>query len=220
MKALIADDHALIRDGIRLVLNRVLGDAEFLEADNFADTREILATHPDLDLLVMDLFMPGVMDPRAVSVIRNGAPTVPIIVLSMSEDPQHMRECLKSGANGYIPKSSRNTILYYAIKLVMEGGVYVPPEMLDVADGTANNQTGGNLTSADSGLTDRQTQVLTLMAQGRTNKEIARLLDISDNTVKTHTTTIFRQLGVNNRTQAVNHALLHRLVLVEAPGCS
>jgi DNA-binding NarL/FixJ family response regulator len=212
MKVLIADDHNLIREGIKLLLNRLWESADVLEADNFDDARKIVAANTDLDLIIMDLFMPGMMGPQGVSIIRNSAPVVPVIVLSMSEDPEHMRDALKFGANGYIPKSSKNSILSNAINLVLEGGIYIPPEMLSEIVDTGKPDTAADKNSKKPALTERQMEVLNLMAQGRTNKDIARILDISDATVKSHTTTIFRQLGANNRTQAVHYAQQLKLI--------
>ena len=206
MKALIADDHNLIREGIKLVLNRLMGSVDIMEADNFDDTHNIVTANTDLDLIVMDLFMPGMSGTQGVSIVRNTAPVSPIIVLSMSEDTNHMREALNYGANGYIPKSSKSSILTNAINLVLGGGIYIPPEMLDTLSDTGSND------DKKPQLTKRQTEVLNLIAQGRTNKEIARILDISDATVKSHTMTIFRQLGAENRTQAVHHAQQFNLI--------
>jgi DNA-binding NarL/FixJ family response regulator len=217
VKALIADDHNLIREGIKLILNRLRKSVDILEADNFDDARKIVAANVDLDLIIMDLFMPGMMGPQGVSIIRNSAPVVPVIVLSMSEDPEHMRDSLKFGANGYVSKTSKNSILSNAINLVLEGGIYIPPEMLGAITDTGRYFTAADNNSKKPSLTDRQMEVLKLMAQGRTNKDIARLLDISDTTVKSHITTIFRQLDANNRTQAVHYAQQFKLINNDRP---
>jgi DNA-binding NarL/FixJ family response regulator len=212
MKALIADDHNLIIEGIKLILNRLLDSIDILEAENFEDTHKIVHENTDLDLIVMDIFMPGITGPQGVSIIRNSAPTVPIVVLSMSENTEHMRDCLKFGANGYIPKSSSNNIMSNAISLIMEGGIYIPPEMLDVITHGDNHGAEVATNKKKATITERQMDVLTLLAEGKTNKEIARILKISDTTVKTHTMTIFRQLGAENRTQAVHLALQLKLL--------
>ena len=212
MKALIADDHSLIRDGIKLILKRLLESVDILEAENFDDAHKIVETNSDLDLITLDLFMPGMAGPQSVSIIRHSAPVVPIIVLSMSEDPGHMRDVLKLGANGYIPKTSPNSILSNAIRLVLDGGIYVPPEMLNDVPDAGKNEKTIEVNKQKPALTERQLEILNLVAQGKTNKEIARILDIADTTVKSHTTTIFRQLGADNRTQAVHHALQLNLI--------
>ncbi len=212
MKVLIADDHNLIREGIKLILNRLLASVDIMEADNFDDTHKIVVANADLDLIIMDLFMPGITGPQGVSIIRNSAPVVPVIVLSMSEDPEHMRDTLKYGANGYITKSSNNGIMTNAINLVLEGGIYIPPEMLDVVSKPAIRDLSGGENCKKPVLTERQMEVLKLMAEGGTNKDIARTMGISDATVKSHTTTIFRRLGADNRTQAVHYALRFKLI--------
>lgn len=215
MKTLIADDHNLIREGIKLILNRLHESVDIMEAGNFDGAHKIVAENADLDLIIMDLFMPGMTGPQGVSIIRNCAPAVPIIVLSMSEDPGHMRDALKFGANGYIPKSSKNGILTNAINLVLDGGIYIPPEMLDTITSTGEDHTAADTINRKPPLTRRQLEVLNLMAQGKTNKDIARILDISDTTVKSHTMTIFRQLNAENRTQAVHYALQLKLISTE-----
>lgn len=217
MKVLLADDHNLIREGIKLILNRLLESVDILEADNFDDTHKIVTENTDLDLIIMDLFMPGMTGPRGVSTIRNSAPVVPVIVLSMSEDPKHMRDALKFGANGYIPKSSKNSVIINAINLVLEGSIYIPPEMLGVITDTGKYDAAADKPGKKPALTERQMEVLNLLAQGRTNKDIARILNISDTTVKSHTTAIFRKLGAENRTQAVHLALQFKLIFTDKP---
>jgi len=215
MKALIADDHNLIREGIKLILNRLLDTIDIFETATFDDTHKIVEENKDLDLIIMDLFMPGMSGPEGVSILRNTSPAVPIIVLSMSESIEHMRDSLKFGANGYIPKSSKNNILTNAINLVLDGGLYIPPEMLSVVTNSDLDMHSAKQDFKKAILTTRQTEVLNLLAEGRTNKEIARLLDISDKTVKSHTATIYRLLDADNRTQAVHHALQSGLIATE-----
>lgn len=210
MKVLLADDHALIRDGIRLVLESYTQTAEFIETNNYPDTLESVKNNPDLDLIVMDLFMPGSSGTDGIILIRQSAPCTPIIVLSSSENIKHVKTALKLGANGYIPKSSSNEIFLSAINLVMAGGIYIPAQML--------NETV-NTTSAEEPLTtlltDRQTEVLKLMAQGKTNKAIAKIMNITDNTVKSHVSMIFTHLNAVNRTQAVLNAQQRGLLPIE-----
>jgi len=210
MKVLLADDHALIRDGIRLVLESHTKISEFIETDNYPDTLESVKNNSDLDLIVMDLFMPGSSGTDGIILIRQSAPCTPIIVLSTSEDIEHVKNALKLGANGYIPKSSSNDILLNAINLVMAGGIYIPAQMLNETDDTMPVEEP--LTSL---LTDRQTEVLKLMAQGKTNKAIAQIMNITDNTVKSHVSMIFTHLNAINRTQAVLNAQQRGMLSIE-----
>ena len=210
MKVLLADDHALIRDGIRLVLESYTQTVEFIETNNYPDTLESVNNNPDLDLIMIDLFMPGSSGTEGINLIRQSAPCTPIIVLSSSEDIEHVKTALKLGANGYIPKSSSNDIFLSAINLVMAGGIYIPAQVLNETVDTIAAEKP--LTSL---LTDRQTQVLKLMAQGKTNKAIAKIMNITDNTVKSHVSIIFTHLNAANRTQAVLNAQQRGLLTIE-----
>lgn len=201
MKVLLADDHSLIRDGIKLVLESYTQTSEFIETDNFPDTQESVKNNPDLDLIVIDLFMPGSSGTDGIAQIRQSAPCTPIIVLSSSEDVEHVKTALKLGANGYIPKSSSNDVFLNAINLVMAGGIYIPEQMLSEKVDTMTVEN-----PVSTVLTDRQTEVLKLMAQGKTNKAIAQIMNITDHTVKSHVSMIFSQLNAINRTQAVLNA--------------
>lgn len=210
MKVLLADDHALIRDGIKLVFESYTQTADFFETNNYPDTLESVNNNPDLDLIMIDLFMPGSSGTDGINLIRQSAPCTPIIVLSSSEEIDHVKTALKLGANGYIPKSSSNEILLSAINLVMAGGIYIPAQILNEAvDTSAVEKTLSSL------LTDRQTQVLELMAQGKTNKAIAKIMNITDNTVKSHISIIFTHLNATNRTQAVLNAQQRGLLPIE-----
>ena len=210
MKVLLADDHTLIRDGIKLVLKNYTKAVEFIEVDNYIDTLDAVKNNPNFDLIVMDLFMPGSSGTDGIAMIRQSTPCTPIIVLSSSEDVEHVKTALKLGANGYIPKSSSNDIFLSAINLVMAGGIYIPAQMLNETIDTMVDEKA--LTSL---LTDRQTEVLKLMAQGKTNKTIAKIMSITDHTVKSHISVIFSHLNAANRTQAVINAQQRGLVPIE-----
>lgn len=207
MKILLADDHDLIREGIKLVLNNYTQNVELIEASNYPDTLKYVKDNFDLDLIIVDLFMPGASGTQGIKILRESAPCVPIIVLSSSEETEHIKSALEYGANGYIPKSSSNDILFRAIKLVMAGGIYLPPEML-----INSNTKKKPLDTIHLLLTERQIEVLELMAKGNSNKEIARIMDITDHTVKSHVSMIFSHLNAKNRTQAVLNAQQSGLV--------
>ncbi len=198
MKVLLADDHDLIRQGIKLVLNKYNKYAKILESTNFTNTLTTVKNNLDLDLIILDLFMPGSSSTQTIKILRHEAPSIPIIMLSSSEDIEHIKSALEFGANGYIPKSSPNEIFYSAIELVMSGGIYIPQQAL--------NPDRDHDSTIESALTERQTEALQLLAKGKSNKEIARMMNITEHTVKSHITIILNHLNAKNRTQAVLHA--------------
>jgi DNA-binding NarL/FixJ family response regulator len=218
MRILIADDHRLIVEGVKLKLGELGPDTEFVIAMDVAELREAIHS-PDassLSLALIDLAMPGVRNNEHLTEVIEHLPHVPVIVLSGSEDPVLMKGLLAMGINGFIPKAYSPDVMLSAVRLVLSGGVYVPPLLLqERADGavpatlTANTAQPAQA-SPDSLeerlrklLTERQIDVLRLLSQGKPNKLIARDLGISEGTVKIHLAAIFRALNVRNRVEAV-----------------
>ncbi len=201
VKILVADDHALFRDGLRYVLARLGDDVEILEAKNCAEALALVGSRSDLDLVMLDLAMPGMDGLAGLRALRARSPAVPVVILSASEEPADMRQALDRGAMGFIPKSSTSSVMLSALRLVLSGGVYLPPAFLE------RHQSGTTPIAASSvealGLTPRQHDVLRLLGQGQSNKEIARVLGLAEGTVKLHISAILRALGVHNRTGAV-----------------
>jgi DNA-binding NarL/FixJ family response regulator len=208
---LIADDHALVREGLVHTLGALAPEARFLEAENADEVRSQTAAGHVLDLVLLDLFMPGAGEFSLLSELCRSDPDLPVVVLSGSTDPAHMRKALDLGASGFIPKSSTGDVMLSALRLVLAGGIYVPPDMLKPpggqsapvtpqAPGTA--RAPATAAAAAAGLTERQLDVLACLVDGKSNKQIARDLVVSENTVKIHVAAILRALGVNNRTQA------------------
>jgi len=202
MKALIADDHALLRVGLTSALAQ-LGDGPpvCLEAEDASQVMETLSVHPDLDLVLLDLFMPGANGFELLSNVCNTAADAPVVVLSASEDTAHMRKALDCGASGFISKSAPRDVMISALRLVLAGGIYVPPDLVRAQLQDVGNGPAGEIAAA--ALTARQRDVLKLLGLGRSNKQIARELDVSENTVKIHVAAILRALGAANRTEAV-----------------
>jgi DNA-binding NarL/FixJ family response regulator len=203
VKILLADDHALFREGIRLVLLRLGPDTTVLEADNYNALLELASRHGDADLALVDLDMPGVEPFEALQEVLSRFPTLPLVVLTASENPQHMRRVFDLGAMGYIPKKESSDVMLSAIHLVTAGGVYIPRLMMKLASAPAPSNTRTTNARATTGLTPRQLDVLGKLVCGKSNKEIGRELGLTEATVKTHIAAIFRSLGVANRTQAV-----------------
>jgi len=210
MKVLVIDDHALIRQAMQGVLKKVRRDARVLEAPNSAAAMQVIAENPDIDLILLDLTLPD-RDGFSVFVeLRERYPAIAIVVLSAVQDPSNVRKALELGARGYIPKSAQGDVILHALRLVISGGTYVPPEIL--ARGELSESLArlvphqGQSPTANLGLTDRQLEVLALMMQGKNNKTICRMLDLAEPTVKNHVTAILRALKVTSRTEAVVRA--------------
>ncbi|WP_418124147.1 response regulator [Variovorax sp. 160MFSha2.1] len=221
MKILIADDHRLVIEAVKAKLSELEPGIEFVLA---MSVDELLAgATDDLDLALIDLNMPGADGQAHIDEIRQRHPAVPVIVLSGYEDPAIMRSALERGVLGFIPKAYSPDVMLSAVRLVLAGGVYVPPMMLTavppgivagmaqqagteaIVRGTGGGGGGGTQTLEHlrSVLTERQVEVLQLLSQGKPNKLIGRSLGISEGTVKIHLAAIFRALNVRNRTEAV-----------------
>ncbi|SFQ42728.1 response regulator transcription factor [Variovorax sp. 770b2] len=216
MKILIADDHRLVIEAVKAKLSELEPGIEFVLA---MSVDELLAgANDDLDLALIDLNMPGADGQAHIDEIRRRHPAVPVIVLSGYEDPAIMRSALERGVLGFIPKAYSPEVMLSAVRLVLAGGVYVPPMMLTAlppgivagvapkaggAEALTRGGAGQTLEHLRSVLTERQVEVLQLLSQGKPNKLIGRSLGISEGTVKIHLAAIFRALNVRNRTEAV-----------------
>lgn len=196
MKILLVDDHALFRDGIALVLERLGQPLELLEAGAGAEARACVAAHRDLDLVLLDVALPDEDGLETLRALRESAPEVPVIVLSALDGHAAVSRALALGAQGYIPKSTSSEVMLGAVRLVLSGGLYLPPTLLEPE---ANEPAQA---SAGVPLTVRQAEVLQLVTQGLQNKEIGVRLGIAESTVRVHVTALLKLLGVGNRTEA------------------
>lgn len=208
MKILVIDDHALIRQAMAGVLKKLRRDVVLLEAPNYAEAMARLAANADIELVLLDLTLPDSDGFDVLAELRERYPESAVVVLSAERDAEKVRRALDFGARGYIPKSAKADVIINALRLVMSGGVYIPPEIL--AGGlTAPPQV--HYAAADNpmaspeaaGLTERQINVLALIMQGKNNKNICRALNLAEPTVKNHVTAILRVLKVSSRTEAV-----------------
>ena len=208
MKILLADDHALVREGLKHVLARLGSETVIIEAGDCNEALQSADQHPDFDLVLLDVTMPGMDGLQGIGRLREYLPSTPIVMLSASEDPEIVQEALHRGAQGFIPKSSTGDVMLSALRLVFSGGIYLPPSLLCRPDllkrgaPLTDSKTAVNVNDERLGLTHRQGEVLALIVKGKTNKEIARALSMSEPTVRTHATAIFKVLNVTNRTQA------------------
>lgn len=203
-RVLIADDHPLFRTAMHNVIDAVYQDAELIEASDL-DEMMNLAAGQDLDLIVLDLNIPGATGFCGLVQLRNELPNVPVVVVSADEGADVAHDAITYGAVGYIPKSSTMDAMVKALNHVISGGVYLPP-----ADARGDGKRKGSLSEKDlrfaervESLSTQQRVVLQMLVEGRPNKQIAYLLDVTESTVKAHVSAILRKLDVQSRTQAV-----------------
>jgi DNA-binding NarL/FixJ family response regulator len=214
MKILLADDHALIRSGLRCELAELAASIEFVEAWDVDSLRRAFEQHRDLDLALVDLTMPGMEGAGTIGALRAQYPAVPLVVVSGVDDVRRVQDVLRAGAVGFIPKSAVGQLVLPAIRLVLAGGQYLPPQLMAMLDTQDRPQAADDASSMSKpprpdrveALSPRQEEVFALMAKGLSNKMIARQLNISEGTVKSHVATIFDVLRVHNRVSAIAEA--------------
>ena len=197
---LVADDHPLFREALKGAVARLLPGARLVESDSADALFASAEAHPEADLLLMDLNMPGAHGFSALVHLRGAQPLLPVIVVSAREEAGVVRRALEHGAAGFIPKSSSPATIREAIAAVLEGGHWSPPQA-DHGDGLAPEE--ADVAQRIRELTPQQFRVLGMLGTGLLNKQIAHALGVSEATVKAHMTAILRKLGANNRTQAV-----------------
>lgn len=207
VKLLVVEDHALVREGLVGALRRMSSNVEVLEARDAESALRLIEQNDDLDLLLLDLMLPGINGFSLLGVLRKRFPTLPVVVVSALEDHDSLRRAFRHGASGFVPKSSSIADLEAVVRTVLEGGVYMPGPL-----GKSGPAAGGRgMTLAERfGLTVAQNRVLELVAQGKSNREIGELLGLAEGTVKVHMSAIFRALGVQSRAQAMVIINRHR----------
>jgi len=195
MRILVVDDHPAILTAMRMVLEGLEQSAEIESAHNL-DAAFAAASRAEFDLVMLDLQMPGCSGVEALARFRERFPSQPVVVVSGVSEPRVINETLDLGAMGFIPKSTPMDVFLNAVRLVLSGAIYVPPEALNAPAGAPRSATNLDLSP-------RQREVLGLLLKGLPNKLIARKLEISENTTKIHVSAVLDALGVQSRTQAV-----------------
>ncbi len=203
LRIVIADDHALVRGGLALLIDMASPGAEVLHANSLGQVTDILSQKGAINLLLLDLMMPGMEGEAGLKTICSSWPDVPVIIVSVKEDIHSIRQCLAAGAMGYLPKTSRSNIIVSAIRLVLEGGIYIPPHVLQLDKSQSDHNLNPPGSVSENALTRRQLQVLELIESGKSNKAIAGELGLSTGTVKMHVSGIFKKLNIASRTEAV-----------------
>jgi DNA-binding NarL/FixJ family response regulator len=196
----IADDHPLFRGALREAVTGLFERVDIAEAGTFNEVAELLERGSDVDLVLLDLAMPGVRGFSGLMYLRAQYPSVPVIVVSANDDPAAIRRCMEFGASGFIPKTLGVEAMRGAIQRIISGGVWTPPDV-DLSAGS-DAETAA-LMARMATLTPQQVRVLMMLSEGLLNKQIAYQLSVSEATVKAHVSAILQKLGVESRTQAV-----------------
>jgi DNA-binding NarL/FixJ family response regulator len=199
---LIADDHPLFRAALRQAVSDHFPGCNIGEAADLASVLATLATEPDTDLVLLDLHMPGNQGLAGLAALRSQHPGVAILVVSAHDEPPVVRRVLDHGAAGFISKSASPAEIGAAIRQVLDCGRWLPPALAAAVAALPADRADNDLACRLSRLTEQQSRVLALLAEGLLNKQIADRLSIQERTVKAHVTAIFEKLGVRNRTQA------------------
>ena len=209
LKVLVIDDHPLVQEGVSAALETLADDVTVMSARDGEQGLGLAAENPDLDLVLLDLALPGISGFNLIGKLHEKLPSLPVVVLSALEDPENVRHAINAGAMGFVPKSAATKVLIEVLQQVLEGNVTVPLALQSSGPPVSHALPGATGDSPSGGepdvalLTLRQLEVLSRVCQGKTNKQIATELGLSEKTVKAHVTAIFKVLGVVNRTQAV-----------------
>lgn len=202
MRILVIEDHALVREGLLLAL-RALEDtdaaAEILGARDADEATQLLEKNDDFDLALLDLMLPGTGGLAFLGVMRKRFPHVPVVILSALDDADTVMKAIRQGASGFVSKASPTDVLLGALREVLAGEIWLPPEYREQTGKRRRAKT----VAERYGLTKSQARVLELLAEGKTNRDIADMLGVTEGTVKIHVSAIFKALGVNNRSQAL-----------------
>jgi DNA-binding NarL/FixJ family response regulator len=199
-RLVIADDHPLFRGALREAVSGMFGHVTIAEAGSFEEIVALLESGSEVDLIMLDLAMPGVRGFSGLMYLRAQYPSAPIVVVSANDDPTVIRRCMEFGSAGFIPKTLGIDTIRSAILRVLEGGVWTPP---DVDLGAGADEESANLLARLASLTPQQVRVLMMLSEGLLNKQIAYELGVSEATVKAHVSAVLQKLGVDSRTQAV-----------------
>lgn len=198
---IVADDHPLFRTAIKEALEAEQGETNFLEANSFESLQALVDEQKEVDLVLLDLHMPGVSGFAGLVYLCKRYPSVPVVIISANEDPVVIKRALEHGAAGFIPKSSSIDTITQAISSILMGEIWAPALTRSDLPGSNNSET--ELAERMAQLTPQQFKVLMMMSQGLLNKQIAYDLGVSEATIKAHVTAIMGKLCVSNRTQAV-----------------
>ena len=204
----IADDHALVRGGMDVLVKSVIPNVQTSQSYDFSTTIKLLEELKNVDILLLDLLMPGMNSIESVKYICKKWKDLSVIIVSAREDNNLIKDILQAGAVGYIPKMCSPELMINAIRLVISGGIYIPSSILNISNEFKNDfqikpNLNENIDKKKNKLTKRQKQIISLIRAGKSNQAIALDLDLAIGTIKMHISRMFKQLGVNSRTEAL-----------------
>lgn len=204
MNILVADDHTFIRSGLNDNLKQILPEAVIFNAESATQVLQLLTQNIEIELAIVDLFMPDMDGFVFLRKLCNDHPQLPVIVISATDNPGHIRKTLDLGAMGFIPKSASTSQFNNVVNIVLAGGTYLPEELIEHSAPLSTDSINGNATALElkRQLTGRQMDILVKLGEGKSNKQIARELELSENTVKVHVSGLLKILELDNRTQA------------------
>ena len=216
LQVLLADDHALFRDGMRYVLQQLCEQVDIICAGNFAETLKQAETNPGIDLALIDLNMPGSDGVASIRIFHQRFPGIPLVVVSGSEQRTEIECVMEYGAMGFISKMSSGKEMVNALRIVLDGDIYFAPQLLGNAStvlgqngtalGQASAETKSSMPINKHSLTKRQMEALQYLAEGLSNKEIALKMNLAEGTIKVHVAAIYQILQVSSRLDAVRRA--------------
>lgn len=223
MKFLIADDHELFLQGLEFILQKEYPKATIVSTNSYTGIFDILKDQTDFDLIVTDLAMPGYVWLDAIAQMHEICADTPIVIISAVFDREILQKTFNIGVSGYVSKSFSNSVIIGAINLVLAGGMYIPPEILQMSMRSSSESVKELIKDLDEnaytekkernrGVTPRQLEVLRCLSEGLSNKQIAYKLGLSEGTVKIHITLLMKTLDVNNRVSAVREAMKRGLL--------
>lgn len=201
MRVILADDHVMLREGLRPFIEKISPGIIVQEAGSFTEAFALIEADSALDLLILDIKMPGMNGFQGLTTVKTKFPKIRCVILSAVADREHVLEAMRLGADGFIPKHLSGSAMVSALQLVLSGERFIPAMLVDGHSGGARGESGsGELIGR---LTPRERDILRLLREGHPNKVIANRLDVSEVTVKSHLGNVFRKLGVQNRLQAM-----------------
>lgn len=208
LKLLVIEDHTLVREGLVTLLAQVVDGVVVVDRPDFESALALLDDEDEVDLILLDLALPGIDGVAGLDILRRRYPAIPVAVVSAFDDPPTITRVMNLGASGFIPKSFSGEQLLVAVRQVLAGEIFRPRgtgngKRLDDVVPLPPGRGGAGVSPTEIGLTERQAQVLALLARGLSNREIAAHLELSEGTVKIHVTAILKALGVASRTQAL-----------------
>lgn len=201
LNLLVVEDHALVREGLLATLKNLGAETRTFGVPDANEAIGVLEKE-DIDMMILDLMLPGTKGQTFLPLVRRRFPTVPVVVLSALDDADTVSRVMKAGASGFVSKSGSSTELLEALRAVLSGEIYLPSKLQELTSRSETAHGEGKSLAQRFGLTAAQARVLELLAEGRSNRQIGELLGLSEGTVKIHVSAIMKAMGVSNRSEA------------------